>query len=190
MPCHTSRSRPSRSRRVHRSPCERSEPPGRNAAHCPGRPLQRQGHPTLERRNLCRPSGPDGEGQARGQAQEARGETSTVTRRTGGGSGEALDSMVFALCRIPVIRCADGRTPTPPKEIHPVSIRPTGSMGVVSRAPWRAPQMASDSSASLRDRDTKRTGARHRGRSQPLSSLATLAKGATPRDDRPKDISG
>ena len=24
-----------------------SQPPGRNAAHCPGRPLQRQGHPKL-----------------------------------------------------------------------------------------------------------------------------------------------
>jgi hypothetical protein len=29
--------------------------------------------PTLERRSLCRPSGPDGEGQARGQARNARG---------------------------------------------------------------------------------------------------------------------
>ena len=29
--------------------------------------------PTLERRSLCRPSGPDGEGQARGQARYARG---------------------------------------------------------------------------------------------------------------------
>ena len=86
MPHDTSRARPSRSRRVRRSPCERSQPPGRNAAHCPGRPLQRQGHPkiltasqkgssgpTLERRSLCRPSGPDGEGQARGQARNARG---------------------------------------------------------------------------------------------------------------------
>jgi hypothetical protein len=26
---------------------ERSQPPGRNAAHCPGRPLQRQGHPKI-----------------------------------------------------------------------------------------------------------------------------------------------
>ena len=88
MSCHTSRARPSRSRRVRRSPYERSQPPGRNAAHCPGRPLQRQRHlrsfltasqkgssgPTLERRSLCRPSGPDGEGQARGQARNARGE--------------------------------------------------------------------------------------------------------------------
>ena len=24
-----------------------SQPPGRNAAHCPGRPLQRQGHPKI-----------------------------------------------------------------------------------------------------------------------------------------------
>jgi hypothetical protein len=30
--------------------------------------------PTLERRSLCRPSGPDGKGQARGQAPDARGE--------------------------------------------------------------------------------------------------------------------
>ena len=45
MPRHTSRARPSRSRRVRRSPCERSQPPGRNAAGYPGRPLQRQGHP-------------------------------------------------------------------------------------------------------------------------------------------------
>ncbi len=30
--------------------------------------------PTLERRSLCRPGGPDGEGQARGQARNARGE--------------------------------------------------------------------------------------------------------------------
>jgi hypothetical protein len=88
MSCHTSRARPSCSRRVRRSPYERSQPPGRNAAHCPGRPLQRQRHPrsfltasqkgssgpTLERRSLCRPSGPDGEGQARGQARNARGE--------------------------------------------------------------------------------------------------------------------
>src|ERR1017187_10524727 len=64
MPGHTSRARPSRSRRVRRSPCGRSQPPGRNAAHCPGRPLQRHGHPTLERRSLCRPSEPDGEGPA------------------------------------------------------------------------------------------------------------------------------
>ncbi len=47
MPLYTSRTRPSRSRRVRRSPCERSQPPGRNAAHCPGRPLQRQGHPKI-----------------------------------------------------------------------------------------------------------------------------------------------
>ena len=26
---------------------KRSQPPGRNAAHCPGRPLQRQGHPKI-----------------------------------------------------------------------------------------------------------------------------------------------
>jgi hypothetical protein len=46
-----------------------SQAPGRNAAHCPGRPLQRQGHPPLSAGDLCRPSGPDGEGQARGQAR-------------------------------------------------------------------------------------------------------------------------
>jgi hypothetical protein len=88
MPRHTSRTRPSRSRRVRRSPCERSQPPGRNAAHCPGRPSSVKGNPrsflsasqkgssgpALERRSLCRPSGPDGEGQARGQARSARGE--------------------------------------------------------------------------------------------------------------------
>jgi len=53
-----------------------SQPPSRNAAHCPGRPLQRQGHPPLSAGDLCRPSGPDGEGQARGQARNARGEPS------------------------------------------------------------------------------------------------------------------
>jgi hypothetical protein len=45
MPRHTSRARPSRSRRVRRSPGERSQPPERNAAHCPGRPLQHLGVP-------------------------------------------------------------------------------------------------------------------------------------------------
>jgi hypothetical protein len=68
---------------------------GRNAAHCPGRPLRSQEHPkilskrsaktasqkassgpTLARGDLCRPGGPDGEGQARGQARLARGEPS------------------------------------------------------------------------------------------------------------------
>ena len=43
----TSRARPSRSRQVRRSPCERSQPPGQNAAHCPGRPLHPQGHPKI-----------------------------------------------------------------------------------------------------------------------------------------------
>jgi hypothetical protein len=60
--------------------------PGRNAAHCPCRPLHPQGHPTIlsnrsaERivgthpcaRSHCRPGGPDGEGQAKGQARNAR----------------------------------------------------------------------------------------------------------------------
>jgi hypothetical protein len=57
--------------------------PARNAAHCLGRSLHQQGHPKIvsnrsaERifgthpcaRSLYRPSGPDGEGQARGQAR-------------------------------------------------------------------------------------------------------------------------
>ncbi len=34
-------------RQVRRSPNERSQPRGRNAAHCPGWPLQRQGHPKI-----------------------------------------------------------------------------------------------------------------------------------------------
>ena len=34
--------RPTRSRQVRRSPGEMSQPPGRNAAHCPGWPLQPQ----------------------------------------------------------------------------------------------------------------------------------------------------
>jgi hypothetical protein len=70
-----------------------SQPAGRNAAHCPCRPLHPQGHPkilsscsaktapqkassgpTLGARSLCRPGGPDGVGQARGQARNARGE--------------------------------------------------------------------------------------------------------------------
>ena len=38
---------PSSTRRAHRLPCERSQRPGRIAAHCPGRPLQRQGHPKI-----------------------------------------------------------------------------------------------------------------------------------------------
>ena len=88
MPRHTSRARPSRSRRVRRSPCE-------GHSHRAGTPrivqvgpssvkgtrrsfltASQKGSsgPTLERRSLCRPSGPDGEGQARGQARNARGE--------------------------------------------------------------------------------------------------------------------
>ena len=65
-----------------------SQRAGRNAAHCPGWPLQRQGHPkcfanrfaetifgpALDPGDLGQPSGPDGEGQARGQARDARGE--------------------------------------------------------------------------------------------------------------------
>ena len=37
-------------------------------------PQKRSSVPTLERRSLCRPYGPDGEGQAGGQARQARGE--------------------------------------------------------------------------------------------------------------------
>jgi hypothetical protein len=53
---------------------EMSRATGRNAAHCPGWPLQRQEHPTLSAGDLGQPSGPDGEGQAEGQARKARGE--------------------------------------------------------------------------------------------------------------------
>jgi hypothetical protein len=81
------------SRQVRRSPGERSQSSGRNAAHCTGRPLHPQGHPkilsnrsaktapqkassgpTLVRGATAGPGGPDGEGQARSQAQSARGE--------------------------------------------------------------------------------------------------------------------
>ena len=56
--------------------------PGRNAAHCPARPLQRQGRSLRSRRQgdgserppltpeTCRPSGPDSEGHAEGQARK------------------------------------------------------------------------------------------------------------------------
>jgi hypothetical protein len=78
----------SNNRQVRQSPDESHEDQGRNAAHCPGRPLHPQGHPKIlsDRsaesifrthpcaRSLCRPSGPDGEGQAGGQAPKARGE--------------------------------------------------------------------------------------------------------------------
>ena len=61
-----------------------SQRPGRNAAHCPGsappasrapasRYAERLGR-TLDPGDLCQPSGPDGEGQARGQARKARDE--------------------------------------------------------------------------------------------------------------------
>jgi hypothetical protein len=50
--------------------------------------------PTLERRSLCRPSGPDGAGQAGGQARQARGEPPHVDpisiRRTGAETFRAL----------------------------------------------------------------------------------------------------
>ena len=59
---------------------------GRNAAHCPGWPLQPQRcfasrwrgtrlRHAVDPGDLCQPSGPDGEGQARGQARNARGES-------------------------------------------------------------------------------------------------------------------
>ena len=65
-----------------------SQRPGRDAAHYLGWPLQRQGHPKivsnrfaetifgtrpLSAGDLCQPSGPDGEGQAEGQARNSRG---------------------------------------------------------------------------------------------------------------------
>ncbi len=63
---------------------------GRNAAHCPGRPLQltvlriplrgtRLQH-AVDLGCLCRPSGPDGEDQARGQARNARGKPRRQSR--------------------------------------------------------------------------------------------------------------
>ena len=69
---------------------KRSRSTGRNAAHCPGRLLHPQGHPKIlsnrsaERifrthpcaRSLCRPSGPDGKGQAKGQARKRARRTS------------------------------------------------------------------------------------------------------------------
>ncbi|HKA08921.1 MAG TPA: hypothetical protein VKI99_00440, partial [Candidatus Dormibacteraeota bacterium] len=39
---------------------------------------------------LCLPSGPDGEGEARGQARSARGEPPQQTRRLSGGRGRLL----------------------------------------------------------------------------------------------------
>jgi hypothetical protein len=52
--------RPVVSRQMRRSPDERSQSPGRNAAHCPGWPLQRQGHPKIVSKNASqkRSSGP------------------------------------------------------------------------------------------------------------------------------------
>jgi hypothetical protein len=87
-PRHTCRTKPSRSRQVRRSPYE-------DHSHRAGTPriiqvgpssikgtrrsfltASQKGSsgPALERRSLCRPSGPDGGGQARGQARSARGE--------------------------------------------------------------------------------------------------------------------
>ena len=91
------------SRQVRRSPGERSQARGQNAAHCPGRPLRRQGRSLRSRRqgdgrkrlplsagDLCRPSGPDGEGQARGQARKARGESAVSAAAIVGRSYSAL----------------------------------------------------------------------------------------------------
>jgi len=65
-------------------------------AECPGWPLQRQGHlkivstrfagndlqdPPLSAGDLCQPSGPDGEGQAKGQARGARDEPLATANR-------------------------------------------------------------------------------------------------------------
>src|SRR5215472_6529092 len=44
----------------------------------------------LERWGLCQPGGPEGEGQARGQARSARGEPPQQTRRLSGGRGRLL----------------------------------------------------------------------------------------------------
>jgi hypothetical protein len=67
----------------------------RNAAHSPDWLLQHQGHPKIVTNRFAtptfrthplspgasaKPSGPDGEGQARGQALDARGETSQHAR--------------------------------------------------------------------------------------------------------------
>ena len=86
MPHHTSRARPSRADCAHRR--------AKGHSHRAGTPRiirvgpssvkgtrrsfltasqKRFSGPALERRSLCRPSGPDGEGQARGQARNARG---------------------------------------------------------------------------------------------------------------------
>jgi hypothetical protein len=87
MPRYTSRTRPSRSHQVCRSPYKVTVTgPERRAIVRVGpssvkgtrrsfltASQKRSSGPTLEhRRYLCRPSGPDGEGQARGQARSAR----------------------------------------------------------------------------------------------------------------------
>jgi hypothetical protein len=95
MPRHTSRARPSRSRRVRRSPCEghsyRAGTPrivqvGPSSVEGTRRSFlaasqKGSSGPALERRSLCRPSGPDGEGQARGQARQAHGEPPSIIDR-------------------------------------------------------------------------------------------------------------
>jgi deoxycytidylate deaminase len=88
-----------------------SQPADRNAAHCPGWLLQPQRcfasrwRGTRLRRavdpgDLCQPSGPDGEGQARGQARNARGEpplvAQSVTMR-GSTPTKARPELVFGL---------------------------------------------------------------------------------------------
>jgi hypothetical protein len=85
--------------------------PSRNAAHYPGWPLQRQGHPEivsnrfaetifgthpLSAGDLCQPSGPDGEGQARGQAPNARDEPPKQRLISPTGSGISNSSLVTA----------------------------------------------------------------------------------------------
>jgi hypothetical protein len=76
MPRHTSRTRPSRSHRVRRSPCEghrhrdgtprivRVGPSSVKGTPRSFLPASQKGSsgPTLERRSLCRPSGPDADG--------------------------------------------------------------------------------------------------------------------------------
>jgi hypothetical protein len=76
--------------RLRQSPCERSQPPAGTPRIVQVGPSSVKGTPrsfltasqkvssgpTLERRSLYRPSGPDGKGQARGQARNARGKPS------------------------------------------------------------------------------------------------------------------
>jgi hypothetical protein len=86
-------------RQMRRSPDERSQRRGRNARIVRAgssivkgtrrsflKPLRRNDlqDPPLSAGDLCQPSGPDGEGQARGQARNARGEPQRLSEgRTG-----------------------------------------------------------------------------------------------------------